>query len=144
MKTKMKLKTSQNGDVRVPSSFQLRKLENFIVHDSKLLSTLTSYVIIVAIYINLNTYKSPAIGMVAFILYFLIDGTFLAHAFFEKENVFFRLMFGVLLLIMLLGFVGWLIMIIYNLDAPKFTLVLFIVSTLSSLLNRRRQHKNAT
>jgi len=125
------------------SSFHFNELENFIVHDPKLVFTLTSYVLILVIYVNLNV-KSPATGIVAFVLYFLINGTFLAHAFFEKEDVFFRLIFGVLWLIMLLGFVGWLIMIIYNLDAPRFSLVLFIVSTLSSLLNRRMKLKNAT
>ena len=125
------------------NSLQFHKLENFIVHDPKLLFTLTSYVLVLAIYTNLNV-KSPTIGIVASILYFLINGIFLAHAFFEKEDVFFRLMFGVLLLIMLLGFVGWLIMLIYNLDAPRFTLVLIIVATLSSLLNRRMKYKNVT
>jgi len=125
----------------VRKSFQFHKVENFIVHDPKLLFTLTSYVLVLAIYTNLNV-KSPAIGIVTSILYFLINGIFLAHAFFEKEDVFFRLVFGLLSLIMLLGFVGWLIMIIYNLDAPRFTLVLLIVSTLSSLLNRRMKHKN--
>jgi hypothetical protein len=114
-----------------------------IAQDPKYLFTLASYVLILAIYINLNAFKSPIIGIISFILYFLIDGTFLAHAFFEKESYFFRLMFGVLLLIMLLGFVGWLIMIIYNLDATRFTLVLLTVSTLSSSLNRRMKYKNA-
>jgi hypothetical protein len=127
----------------VTSSFQFHKLEDFIVRDPKFLPTLTSYALILVIYINLNV-KSSAIGIVSFILYFSINGTFLAHAFFEREDVFFRLIFGVLLLIMLLGFIGWLIMIIYNLDAPRFSLVLFIVSTLSSLLNRRMKLKNAT
>ena len=130
--------------MRVTSSFKLHKLENFIVHDPKLLFTLTSYVLILAIYTNLSTFKSPAIGIVTFFLFFWINGIFLAHAFFEKEDTFFRLMFGVLLLIMLLGFVGWLIMIIYNLDVPSFTLVLLIVATLSSSLNRRMKYKNAT
>lgn len=132
------------GDVRVRRSFQLHKLEKLITHDPKLIFTLISYVVILAIYVNLNTFKSPTAGIIAFILYFLINAIFLAHAFFEKEDVFFRLMFGVLLLIMLLGFVGWLIMIIYNLDVIKFTLVLFIVATLSSSLNRRMKYKNAT
>jgi hypothetical protein len=128
----------------VTSTSPFYKLENLIVHDPKFLFTLTSYVLILAIYTNLHTFKSPSIGIAAFILYFLINETFLEHGFFKKEDVFFRLIFGVLLLIMLLGFVGWFIMIIYNLDAPKFSLVLFIVSTLSSLLNKRMKLKNAT
>ena len=126
------------------STFPLHKLEKFIVKDPKLLFTLTCYILTFAIYMNLNALRSSAAGTVAFIPYFLINGVFLAHAFFEKEDTFFRLTFGLLLLIMLLGFVGWLVLIIYNLDAPKFTLVLLIVATLSSLSNRRMTHKNAT
>ncbi len=125
------------------STFPFYRLENLIVHDPKFLFTLASYALILAIYINLRTFKLPSIGIVAFILYFLINETFLAHGFFKREDGFFRVIFGVLLLIMLLGVVGWIIMIIYNLDAPKFSLVLFIVSTLSSLLNKRMNLKNA-
>ena len=124
------------------SSFQFRKLEDLIARDPKLLFTLASYIAIVAIYLNLNV-KLLAIGIVFFALYFSINGTFLARAFFEREDVFFRLMFGVLLLIILLSFVGWLIMLIYNLDVPLFILTLFIVSTFSSLSNKRKKHKNA-
>lgn len=126
------------------SSFQLNKLEKLIIHDQKLLFTLTSYVLILAIYINLNAFSSPAIGIVASIMYFLINGIFLGNAFFKKEDAFFRLMFGVLLLVMLLAFVGWLAVIIHNLDVIRFTLVLFIAATLSSLLNRMVKDKNVT
>jgi len=130
--------------VRVRASFQLHRLEKLIANNPKLLFTITCYVLTLIIYTNLNTFKSPTIGLVAFVPYILINGIFLAHAFFEKENVFFRLMFGVLLLIMLLGFVGGFIMVIYNLDVTMFTLVLFIVPTLSSSLNRRMKYRNAT
>lgn len=132
------------GDVRVSSSLQLHKLEKFIAHNPKLIFTLISYILILAIYVNLHTFESTTVGIIAFIMYFLINAIFLAHAFFEKEEAFFRLMFGVLLLIMLLGSVGWLTMIIYNLDVIKVSFVLFIVATLSSSLNRRMKHKNAT
>jgi len=124
-------------------SFQVHKLEKFIIDDSRFLFTLTSYVSILITFINLNTLKSSILGVVAFVLYFLINGIFLSHAFFEKEDAFFRLMFGVLLLIMLLGFVGWLIMIIYNLDVPELSLVLFIVTSFSSLICKRVKNKNA-
>ena len=125
-------------------SFQLSELETLITQDQKLLFTLTSYGLILAIYINLNAFHSSVLGIVASVLYFLINGIFLGHAFFEKEATFFRLIFGVLLLIMLLGFVGLLAVIIYNLDVIRFTLVLFVAATLSSLLNRRVKHSNAT
>ena len=118
-------------------SFQLKRLEELITLDQKHVFTLISYVLTFAVYINLSTFKLPALGIGAFFLYFLINGTFLTHAFFEKEDVFLKSMLGVLLLIMLLGFVGWIIMIIYNLDVINFTLVLVIVATLSSAVNRR-------
>ena len=126
------------------SSFQLSKLDTWITQDQKLLFTLTSYGLILAIYINLNAFHSSVLGIVASVLYFLINGIFLGHAFFEQEATFFRLIFGVLLLIMLLGFVGLLAVIVYNLDVIRFTLVLFIAATLSSLLNRRVKNRNAT
>lgn len=125
------------------SSLQLSKLETLITQDQKLLITLTSYGLILAIYINLNALRSSALGIAASVLYFLINGIFLGHTFFEKEPTFFRLIFGILLLIMLLGFVGLLAVIVYNLDVIRFTLVLFIAATLSSLLNRRVKNKNA-
>jgi len=124
--------------------FQLDKLEKLIVHDYKLLFTLSSYVLILAIYMNLSTFQFSVLGIVASLLYFLINGIFLGHAFFEKEEAFFRLMLGFLLLIMLLGFVGWFAVIIYNLDVVRFTLVLFVVATICSLINRKVKHKNAT
>jgi ABC-type multidrug transport system permease subunit len=74
----------------------------------------------------------------------MINAIFLEHAFFKREDAFFRLMFGILLLIMLLGFIGWLAVIIYNLDVIRLTLVLFIATILSSLSNRRVKNKDAT
>lgn len=115
-----------------------------MAQDQKLTFTLTSYVLILIIYVNLNTLQSSALGLAVSALYFFIDGIFLGHAFFEKEAAFLRLMFGILLLTMLLGFVGYLAIIIYNLDVVRFTLVLFVTATLSSLLNRRVKHKNVT
>lgn len=124
--------------------FQLSKVETLIAQDQKFLFTLASYVTILVIYINLNAFQYAVLGIVASILYFLINGIFLGHAFFDKEDTFFRLMFGGLLLIMLLGFVGWLAVIIYNLDATRFTVVLFVVTTICSLSNRKVKYRNAT
>jgi uncharacterized membrane protein YdcZ (DUF606 family) len=126
------------------SSIQTSKLETTVTQDRKLLFTLASFGLISVIYINLNVFYSPVLGITTSSLYFLINGIFLGHAFFEKETTFFRLIFGILLLIMLLGFFGLLSIIIYNLDVTRFTLVLFIAATLSSLLNRRMKSKNAT
>jgi hypothetical protein len=120
------------------------KIEQWIVRDERLLSTMISYAVILLIFINLSEFQSPMLGLLASAIYFLVNGVFLGHAFFEKEATFFRLMFGVLLLIMLLGFIGWLAVVVYNLDVVRFTLVLSIVTTLSSLLNRKVKSKNVT
>lgn len=125
-------------------SLQIDKLEKLVYLDKRHLSTLASYAIAIAIYVNLIVFMSPAVGGLAFILYFLINAVFLGHAFFGKEDAFFRIMFGVLLLIMLLGFFGWILMIIYNLDALRFTFVLLITTTVSSLSNRRMKNKNVS
>jgi len=119
-------------------------VEKSVVQDENFLYTIGSYSVILAFLVNLNSLQSPLISLIAFVIYSVINTVFLGNAFFEKEEAFFRLMFGFLSLIMLLGFVGWLIMIIYNLDFIMFTLVLIITATLSSLLNRRMKRKNAT
>ncbi len=133
---------SDGGIAVVKSALRSCGLERIIVHDSRFLFTLSSYAIILLIYVNLNTAQSFAVAIIAFFLYFLINSTFLAHAFFRKDSVPFRLAFGVLLLIMFLGCVGWVIMIIYDLDSIRFILVLIIAATISSLSNRRMKDEN--
>jgi len=120
----------------------LRRLERLIVDDSKFLSTILSYVLTVAIYANLSTIRSAIVGIAFCIAYLFINGVFLADAFFKKEALLFRLIFGLLLVIMLLGFVGYIVMVIYNLDLIETTFVLFTVSTISSLVNKRMKPKN--
>jgi len=126
------------------TKFGFDKIEQRITRDEKLLFTMISYVVILIIFINLSQFESLILGLLASTIYFLINGIFLGNTFFKKETAFFRLMFGLLLLIMLLGFVGWLAVVIYNLDVIKFTLVLFIVATLSSLLNKKVKNKYGT
>jgi len=123
---------------------ELSSIEKLIIRDNKFLFTALSFATVFLCFLNLSLSNLPLLGTIATLAYFLINGIFLGHAFFEKEDAFFRFMFGVLLLIMLLGFVGWLAVIIYNLDVFRFTLVLLIVATLSSLSNRRVKSKNAT
>jgi hypothetical protein len=124
-------------------SWKYHALDRIIIEDARLRFTAISYFLVLVFYVNLNLMQSFAIGLFSFILYFLINETFLAHFFFENEALFFRLMFGALLLIMLLGFVGWLIMIIYNLDAELLSITLLVTATISSVLNRKsKRQKN--
>ena len=119
-------------------------IEKSVVQDKNFLYTIVSYSAILAFFMNLNSFQSPLIGLVLSVIYFMINAVFLGNAFFKKEKAFFRLTFGTLLLVMLLGFVGWLTLIIHNLDITRVTLVLLAVATLSSLLNRRMKPRNAT
>ena len=113
------------------------KLQELTVSDRKLLFTTVSYIMILIIFINLNFTLSPVIGTPASIVYFLINGMFLGHVFFEKQDLFLRFMLGNLLLIVLLASVAWAVMIIYNLDTIRSTLVLCIVTAVCSFLNKR-------
>ena len=128
--------------IKMKWTLRFRIVEKSVVQDKNFLYTIISYSVTLAIFMNLNSFQSPLIGLMASVIFSVINAVFLGNAFFAKENAFFRLMFGFLLLIMFLGFVGWLILI-YNLDVTRFTLVLLITTTLSSLLNRRMKHKNA-
>jgi len=126
------------------SEIHLSRLESIIIRDSKLVFTLSSYLIVLALHLNLNSLQWPALGVSLSIPYFLINGVFLSHAFFGREEGLFWTMFGILLLVMVLGSVGWLVMLVYNLDVSMTTLTLLITATLCSLLNRRRmKHDNA-
>ena len=117
-------------------------IEATIVRDEKLLFSSVSYVMILIIFINLNFYFSPTIGTIATAVYFLINGTLLGHVFFEMERLFLRFMLGNLLLITCLALIAWVVMIFYNLDIAGSTLVLCIVTTLASLLNKRNERKD--
>lgn len=120
------------------------KIEKSIAQDKKSLYTIISYIAVLAIFLNLNSLQSPLIGLAASIIFSIINVVFLGNAFLEKEPPLLKFTLAVLLFVMLLGFTGWLIMIIYNLDIIEFTFVLVVTTTLSSLLNRRMKHKNAS
>ena len=129
--------------IRIKRAFAFDEVEKSVVQNKSFLYTIVLYSVTLAMFVNLNSLRSPLIGFAAFFVYFMINAIFLGNAFFEKENAIFRLVFGILLLIMILGFVGWLVMVIYNLDVIMFTLVLAISTTFSSLLNRRMKRKSA-
>lgn len=122
---------------------RLSELENLIASDEKLFFTLLSCSTILIIFVNLSVTRSSVVGGITSVIYLLINGTFLGHVFFEKENPFIRFMLGNLLLILLLGLTSWAIMIIYNLDTIRSTIVFCIVAVLSSLLNKWMKPKNA-
>ena len=123
----------------LPPRFDLDYAEESITRDAKSFSTIASYVAIATIYINLSQLKFPIVGIVASAIYSLVNGAFLGRAFFREEKSFLRLLLGLLLLVILLGLVGWVTLAVYNLDEVRILLVLLIVATGSSILNRRRK-----
>lgn len=124
------------------NSSRFAKIEDLIVRDKKLLFTTVSYLMILMIFINLIFFFSPAIGTIASVIYFLVNGAFLGRAFFDQEDLFLRFILGNLLLVTCLALIAWVVMIIYNLDIARSTLVLCIVTALASLLNKRKKRKN--
>ena len=130
--------------IRMKWALRFAIIEKSLVQDKNFLYTIASYSAILTIFMNLNSFQSPLIGLTVYIVYFVINSVFLGNAFFKKEKAFFRLTFGTLLLVVLLGFVGWFTLILHNLDITRVTLVLLAVATLSSLLNRRMKPRNAT
>ena len=124
------------------TKFRYDKLEKWIVRDHKFISTTFSFLSVLAIYVNLSFSFSPIVGTVASLIYFMINGVFLGYAFFKKENSFFKLLLGILLLVVLLGLVAWIVMIVYNLDTLRSTVALFIVTVLSYFATRLKKARS--
>ena len=120
---------------------QFFRLQELIVRDRYLIFTSLSYVMILAIFVNLTFSLSPAVGILSSIIYFLINGMFLGTVFFENQDLLLRLVLGILVLIVLLGTVAWAVLITYNLDVLRSVLVLCIVAASCSFLNKRMKRK---
>lgn len=118
-------------------------LQHLITRDQKFLFTILSYITILIIFVNISLTISPAMGLVASAIYFLINATYLGHVLFERENLFVRFMLGNLLLIAILGLVAWAVMILYNLGNVGSVIVLSIAASVASFLNRKAKSKNA-
>ena len=118
---------------------KLVSLEESIAANNNFIFTLLSCVTIPVIFLNLTFLQSPFVGIVASLVYCLINATILGYSFFRKEGVFLRFVLGLLLLIMLLGLVGWLTMIAWNLDITRSVVVLFVVAIFSSIIGLIRK-----
>lgn len=112
------------------------RLEEIIVHDRRSFFTLVSFLMVLTIYVNLNSVNLSVIGAIASIFYLFINGAFLGHALFEEEEFLLKLLLGGLLLLSFLGFFSWAAVVLSNLSAVSVIIVLFVVTTLSSLVNK--------
>jgi len=120
---------------------KLSSIERTISSDYRHLFTLISCFLVLLVYINLTASQSQWVGLSISVAYFLINATFLGSAFFREEEPFLRLTLGSLSLIMLLTFIGWLVLVIYNLDSARTTLVLASATIFSSLSNERMKQR---
>jgi len=119
---------------------QLVRLEETIATNNKFVFTLLSYLMIPVILVNLTFLQSPFVGILGSSVYLTINATFLGCSFFRNESPFLRFALGLLILIMSLGFIGWLTMIAWNLDITRSVIVLFIVTTFSSIIGLMKKH----
>ena len=116
-------------------------MEELIVHDEKFLFTAVSYFMVSIIFLNSTFILSTALGITASLLFFLVNTVFLGHTLFEKEIPFVRFMLGSLMLLLLLGIIGWAILIIYNLDIIRSAIALCVLAGLSSTMNRLKTRR---
>lgn len=85
------------------------------------------------------------LGSVASFTYFLINTIFLAKAVFGKEDRLSRFLLGSFFLVLLLGLASWIMMIIYNLDIWRSTIVLVAIAVFSSIsIWRREKNQQST
>lgn len=124
------------------NSLVLMSLQNRITRDQKFAFTILSYITILLIFVNVSFINFSAIGVVTSAIYLVINATYLGHAVFREGNAFVEFMLGLLLLTVILGLVGWAVMILYNLSIIGAVMVLFITSSFASFLNKKVKSEN--
>jgi len=118
-----------------------QKAERIVVRDGKLLFTQLSLLSVLLTFVNMIFIGSAVLGIVPSLIYFLINAMFLGNAFFDDEAPFERLGLGSLLLITIIGLIGWAILIAFGLGVLLTTLTLCIAAALCSLANRLARYK---
>jgi hypothetical protein len=94
---------------------------------------------VLLIYVNQVVFFSVVLGFLASSVFFFINILFVGHALFQNESAFVRFVLGGLFELILLGLVGWVVLIVYNLDALRLSVALGLLAGFSSLLNRLLQ-----
>jgi len=118
---------------------KLKDIEELITQDEKFLFTTFSLLMILVIYINQIFVNSSVTGTIASLIFFSLNTIFLGQAFFEKEFSFIRIIFGSLMFLLFLGTIGWITLIVYNLDINNTSVALCIVAILCSAINKLKK-----
>jgi len=106
-----------------------------IIEREKLLFLILSFLPVLVIFVNSNTLKSSFVGIPAFIVYLLVNGDVVGRAFFEEEERFFRLTFGLFTFIVLLAFTEILSVLVLQIEEWYLLGMIFAVVA-SSVLNQ--------
>lgn len=116
--------------------YELKDMEKLVTRDEKLLFTTFSLLTILIIYINQIFFNSPITGIIASIIFFSLNTAFLGAAFFKEETAFIRIILGSLTFLLFLGAIGWITLIVRNLDINSTSAALCIVAILCSAINK--------
>ena len=106
-----------------------------ITQREKLLFTILSFIPVLVIFVNSNTVESFFVGIPAFLIYLLVNGEIVGRAFFEEEEPFFRLAFGLFTFIILMAFTGILSVLILQIE-EWYLLGMIFAAIGSSFLNQ--------
>jgi len=85
---------------------ELGKLEEIIARDDRGVFTILAIVSTIGMLINSITFLSPIVGAVLTTIYFLVNSILLGNVFFKEENTNFRILFGLLVLLMIIALEG--------------------------------------
>ena len=118
---------------------KLKDIEELITRDEKFLFTTFSLLMILVIYINQIFVNSSVIGTIASLIFFSLNTIFLGQAFFKKEISFIRIISGNLMFLLFLGTIGWITLIVYNLDVNNTSVALCVVAILCSAINKLKK-----
>jgi len=93
-----------------------------------------SFLMVIVIFFNYRTFRLSVVGVAASVVYIFINGDFIGRKFFREEKL--RLPLGILLLVVLMGLLGWVFIVFYRLRITEVVAVLAGASLLSFLSYR--------
>jgi len=121
--------------------YELKDIEKLITRDEKFIFTTFSLLMTLIIYINQLLANSPIIGTIASLTFFLLNIIFLGAAFFEEEISFIRFILGCLTFLLFLGTIGWITLIVHNLDAKSTSVALCVLAILCSATTKLKKKR---
>lgn len=134
------IKRTRSQASRIKRKIRPENVEKAITRDKYFLFTMFSYATVFLIFINISVVHSSVMGIAASSVYFLVNAIFLGSIFFRKEDLILRLILGNLLLIVFLGLISRVVMMVYNLDAVRSTIVLSTAATLCSFTSKMAKY----